>query len=404
MTDPNDWDFSDEHWGEPRPEPVTARRATTAAHPARLDVPLYTVEARLIILHLLVAASLPVIFFCGQVLYRSGYLPELIVGSVIVAFIYGLKRYITAIRERVSIASTRPGLRTSDLPGAPSLVTDVLKLCLFAPLVIGLASVFAVWSQNHFVAILNPAIACFAAFFYLGSKPIEFWQEYLMAQPEIELDDLRFRPRGSGEPDLKLLGVMLFLLLTAPILLSTAHAILLFALLIGGSLALKLRRLGHRNSSALLIYLLHRCHVLLHVYLDYKDVYRGQEMAAWVPPSSRVQRFQTFIVLGTALFTVLLTGLTYYCPWEFFAALFVPSFKASPFLVPSTKPLDYDWLRLPFFLAFQAEPIAGYLLTFILAIGGSLLFPPAVLLALYFERLVELETLNQEIKRYRRSY
>lgn len=402
MIDPNDWDLTEEFRWLPISY-VTSDRDTTAAHPSALEVPLYPVEARFIILQSMIAIWMPIIFFAGSLLHASRFLPEIIIGSILVAFLYGLFSYRLKINERAMIMQEMPALREADILPAPSLIGMVVVPCFTWPLYVTAVSVYAIWSGNHFVAIFLPAFLCFYAFYLYGAKPVQFWQEFLMAQPEVDPADRKFRPRGHGTPDFRLLLIILFILLTSPILLSSAHTYGLVASVLAVTLIVKIRRVGHRQPISLLVYLLKRCHYLLHVYLDQRDAFTGEEGREWITPSVRGTRFLIFLVLNSAVFAVLITGLTYYCPWEFFAHMFVPGFKTG-FLLTHTSEPNYGWLIEPFRIAVKAEPVAGYLFTFVAAIAGFLLFPPTLLFALYFERLIGLEFLNQDIKATRRSF
>src|SRR5581483_5454792 len=121
--------------------------------------------------------------------------PEIIVGSVIVAFLWGLYSYYRQVEQRKQILELMPGVRKADILPLPHLFGIVILPCFIWPLAIVTVAVFAVWSGNHFVAIAVPAFVCFYTFYFLGSEPVRFWQEYLFAQPEVEPADRHFRPR-----------------------------------------------------------------------------------------------------------------------------------------------------------------------------------------------------------------
>jgi hypothetical protein len=200
------------------------------------------------------------------------------------------------------------------------------------------------------------------------------------------------------------LAVILFSLLTAPILLSTAHAILVVTLASAGSLLLKARQTGHQKPLELISYLFGRSHELATVFLNQRDVTtEAERWRHWTPPIARRYRDGIALALLASLYAVLITGLTYYCPWEVFAGLFVPDFRTNMLFIPDETPQGYDWIRLPFSLAFEAKPLAGYMLTYVFAIVGFLFLPPVVLFAVYFDQLVALEGIYQKIKAIRRA-
>ncbi|MCI0351442.1 MAG: hypothetical protein L0Z53_18620, partial [Acidobacteriales bacterium] len=118
------------------------------------------------------------------------------------------------------------------------------------------------------------------------------------------------------------------------------------------------------------------------------------------PPQTRRQRLVTMIALSAALDLTLLSALTCFFPWELAASLSVPGyeFPFSAFTHYATGNLR--WLLTPIELAKAAESLPLYLSGIVIAIPLFILLPPFVLFATYFNGLVQLEGIHQEIKSY----
>ena len=167
MIAPNDWDLSDD-LSYDAPPPITSRRDDSANHPVNLESPIYPVEGRAVILHVLVAVALPCIFFVGKLLHHSGYLPELIVGSSIVGFIAGsvisLDRFMQVWDDYASsgrvkgrpiatIGSSTPGLEGSLWVHGVDLFTHLL-LPTIALILISFAT-YTRYSRASLLEVMN---------------------------------------------------------------------------------------------------------------------------------------------------------------------------------------------------------------------------------------------------------
>lgn len=117
----NRWEwFSEEP--VPVPEaPVTAERDTTAGRRAKLPEPSIPVEGRAVIIHVTVALLLPFVLLVGRALYSSGFLPEIMVGSVILGSLLGLLHYLVEVKNR-----HEAGKKPDEADGILSAILDNL--------------------------------------------------------------------------------------------------------------------------------------------------------------------------------------------------------------------------------------------------------------------------------------
>jgi hypothetical protein len=362
--------------------------------PAVTPEPVWPLVGRAILLRLAVAIGFPVMISIGGHLDKSGGWGEMAVGSCLFGFLAGLVIYLWRMSSRSKAVRLGP-LHPWPLPPAPSVY-----VLFIPPVALPAILIFARWFylafENRFVGVAFASLACLAAFYYLGERPIRFMQELILANISVPATERRTRPRISGRPDLAKLGVVLLVVLLVPAYLSNFWGIVaVLALCIAEFRRSITPLMQYGNLQIVLGALWIRASKTASEYLDYSasDTYH------WRPPEPLSQRRATLIALVGTFDLALLTGLSYYCPWEPFAAIFVPDFSSSFLLIPDHALNDYRWLAAPFQFANQAQPKAAYLVCFVIAIALYLLIPVLVLCLIYVEQLAELETMAQELKR-----
>lgn len=390
-----EWDLGDFD-EDPRTKPVTTERATTFGFPRKLLEPAVPWESRYLVLNLLFMLLYPATLLGGAYLCYSDWLPTLVVGSGPVALVFGTLGYLWMLRSADSLTASIAAEPT------PRYANVFLVSLLGVPL-----AILAVGAAGYFFARQFVATACWAAvtmllFHYRGARPVRFAQEYVIASPWISRAERHYRPRGSDRPDLRFLALVLVVTLVGPPLTSLTWTIAGVAALVALKLLVSVRSLASYGSlPELTVYLVRRARVLCGAYLNYPNV-TASDPQAWPAPETRDGRYVTAFLLAGSLLATLFTGLSFFCPWDFFAALTIPNYisESSPLPRPHEA---YAWMFGPWICLVAAPSKLGMLLAF--SIAAALIFttPPAILLALYFERLVAIEKLYQEAKHNQRE-
>lgn len=354
--------------------------------------------ARVVGLNLAITAVVPAVLGLGYWVHRWPSYHQWLVGLFLFGFAFGI--YVYLQRDVV----TKPARLHPKYPVAePTPVgTSPVVVLLLAVILPGLLMLAVVGGELFAYRFLGVALFClltWLAFYAWGERPIQFLREYLLAQVTMPPDVRYTWPRSPCGPDLQALAIMLLIVALVPVYTSTTHALLA---LVGYCLVKlyhdvqALRR--HGELRRVLPYLLTRAELWAMVYLDYLDV-RSDASHIWAPPASRAVRDATYRGLLVPLYLTLVVGLSFYCPWEVFAAWSVPDYEVGWFYIPQQRPAAFEWAWGPLRALWEAEPRALMMLAIAIACVLLLVLPPLVLLVIYFPRLVELERLNQLAKR-----
>lgn len=392
------WDMSDLEMTRDE-QPATSSRAKTFGYPVPLAPSPIPWEAQLLIMQLALMVLYPIALGLGRTLYATDALPAAVIGSAPLALTIGTAWYVHRlwkIHVRRSLPSAPEQL--------PLSYTQLFLATVFGvPLTILLFAAFGAWFSRQLIASGLLALATGALFYYRGEFPVRFAQEYLFANPWAGRAARYDRPRDPATPDLTYLATVLTLTVIGPVFLSVAGTILVLVLYTGWKLHQSFQTLlAYGDFPQVAIYLLFRAKSLLTAYIYYPDV-TAADPQAWPPTETRRGRWFTAFVLAGSLCATLFTGLSFFCPWDFFAWLTVPAYSTADSELPRT--IDpFGWLVGPFVCLAAATSKTGMFLAF--AIAAVLLFvgPPAILLTMYFPRLVDLEQLYQEALRNRKQF
>lgn len=403
---PQAWNLDEDEFGATKPpKPRVAesdRSAGTPFHVLPEQLPLF---AQQLLLHLLVAIALPVVLLVGILLYYSRYLPEIIVVSMPLGFAVGVSSYFSkySAYEKDKRDPILQMLRLATEKPSPRLI---LASSLLPPAILFLGSVCVVWGCNRFIAVALPASIAAYLFYRFGHMPVTFFEQLLLAQPAMPpeaKDELRL---PSCRPNIELFFGILVGIIAVPILVSTTVALMLLTLclvVVYWPYLLPLAEAAPRGEA--IRYLLAFAYRIPEWFVTYPDVYPTDrpdgDLNTWAPPFALSNRTKITVVLMCSLYLTLILGLSYYCPWEIFAKLSTNL----PYDITNkpTTLTDYSWLFAPFIFFLSSNPMAVYLLTYVFGVLGFVVIPPAVLLAIYLPRIVELEELRQIVKEYRSS-
>ncbi len=362
--------------------------------PAITPEPFWPLFGRLLLLRLGIAVGFPVVVAIGAHYSKTSSLFGMLVGSCLIGFLLALVIYLWTLSSRHR-AQQQGALHPHPIPDPPSAYWLVI-FPIFLPLALLLVRCIFFAFEARFFGVLLAAVACLALYYWRGDRPILFTQELLLAGVSVPPQVTRTRIRFPGYPDLAKMAIVLLIVLLVPAYLSNSWGILAAIVLCG----LEVRRsfvplLRFGPWQTILAALWIRATKVLFEYLDYapQDVYH------WRSPEPLARRRLTLMALLGSFDFVMLTGLAYYCPWEPFAAMFVPDFKSNFLLLSDYAQSDYRWLRAPLQLVSQAQPMSGYLVCYLFAIVFFFVLPTVVLFLIYIERLAELEILAQELKR-----
>jgi hypothetical protein len=316
------WDLST-GFSEVRPRARKVARYLGFGLPVRLTIPEIPLVARAILLHALLAIAIPVSLLFGLALYSHSWFPQLLVVSAPLTFSLALAIYALKMKRRNELRKKAPEIADRELSATPpSFVWSVALPTVATPLFLLAVPTISLWFENRLIAAVSCAAAAYAAFAIFGHLPIQFFREYLLSPPLASRAD-RLRPfTGASQPDLKLLAIILLVVCLGPIYFSTAVTIL--GLSVGLTIYLFRSLVAVRpndNPLKLLAYTCTRLHALGEEYIHYDDV-PEEVKTRWVPPATKAERNIAYFAIMSALYSMLLVSLNFYCPWEPFAAWF----------------------------------------------------------------------------------
>jgi hypothetical protein len=366
--------------------------------PAVTPEPLWPLFSRVMLVRITIAVGFPLMIRAGASLTENYGLVEMLIRSFVVGFGLGLGLYALLVLLRVRLA----WLEDFD-EGLPSMPSPwfFIAMPVLAPLVVFVLRFCYILFENRFLGVGLASAGCFALFYYRGSRPIQFMQELMLADIAVSPTERRQRTRFTEPPDLRMLAAVLLAAWLIPAYLSTAWGIVgvLVVCYFGfRQNILPLFRFAHWRTALTALTL--RAHETTFEYLDYQP----QDSLHWNPPESLTSRRITLILLMASLDLTLVTALTYYCPWEPFAALFLPDFDTNFLLTANYSLDDYRWLNAPLSVFRQIPAAAAYLCVAI-AMVLFVVLPPLVLFVIYGARLGDLENMAQSLKRtQRRDY
>jgi hypothetical protein len=392
------WDYS------PKDLPWWARAGTSqppdptnpgVATPAEVPIPITPVFGRILLFRLFVAATFLFTVWIGGRLARAENLATVIVGSCLVGFIFGLLSYLRRMIVRWAADVAGP-FRPETLPPMPTY-RRIATPPLVAPLaIVGSIAIYTLFA-NRFIGLAILIPATLYAFFQFGDGPIRFMRQKYLAELHSdqtianELRSLRARP------DCLKLATFLIVAWLVPAFTSNTFGIIAVLGLCVIETKRSVQQLAGKNNWKIFLFGVWRSGVrLFHEYLDYQE----SDKYHWRPQETVVSRTKRAAALLLLLDLTLLVSLAYYVPWEPFAALFVPQFRADALFVPDAAMTNYRWLAAPFMLSQLADPLAGYLICFIVAIPLYLVLPLIIVYLLYLEPLTAFEAVDRHIEKH----
>lgn len=397
------WDYTDEElpwWAKPRARHRPDPMEPGIAIPADIGELITPILARILLFRIAVAATLLVTIWIGGRLAAAENSGTIIVSSCLVGFVFGIVSYLRRALDR-SAAADAGAFRPRVLPPIPSPWRIVLPP-LIAPLVIiGAISVYALLA-NRFIGLTLLVPATIGVFYFSGASPIRFMRQKYVAHIHSDRTVVNTIQAMQDRPDAIKLATFLLVAWLVPAF--TSNTFGLIAVL--GVCAFEAKRsfqqlVGGNQWSFFLFGVWRSGARLTREYLDYRQL----EDNSWRPEETIRNRQYRAAGLLMLLDITLLVSLAYYVPWEPFAALFVPEFRTNALFVPEATMTNYRWLTAPFMLVRLADPLAGYLVCFVIAIAIYLLLPLIILYLLYIEPLTVFESIEQHIsKNYERIH
>lgn len=430
------------------PKARTADPDAGSGHPIASLVEKIPLIAQMYFLHLQVAVGIPIVILTYWATYKSRLLPEILIGSCPVGFAIGLWLYFKSLKLYLEKKDNRFLASESSHPTKPSAWSiiawtvrapvdlffrsvpakyypksffaaalpaskgslppkpsgwSIIAWTVGAPVAIFLGSVLVIWCRNRFLAAALPAAITGYLFYAFGDAPVKFFEQFLLCQPGMPYDDRTNLQLAERRPNLPLLYLILAGIVSVPILVSNTFALILLTFglcVVFSQYAGILWRAA--PGGAAIWYFLTFAYRICQWFVNYPEMYEterpDEDRDQWAPPMAEADRKLIAWGLTTSLLLTLLVTLTYYCPWQFFAKL---STDLPPEITNTTALHGYTWLFAPFLIATFADPLSTYLFCFVFAVAGFLLIPPAVLLAIYFPRLLELEAIHQRVKAIR---
>lgn len=360
--------------------------------PAETPEPLWPVFGRVLLMRLGVAIAFPFVLVLGNLAHRNLALAPVTIKACLIGFAAGLAAYLLVLYMRHRAQQLG---ELEDMPPKPSpLYIAVPALAL--PGVFLLSRLLSEAFEARFLGVAIVSAACLALFHRFGNRPIAFAQELMLAGLSVPPTIRRTRERFDGNADLKKLAAVFIAVLLVPAFFSNTLGILaVIALCYYEVRQSFLPLLKYGKWSTVLAALWKQATVVFSEYLDYqpRDDYH------WRPAESIKTRRLILLSLVGAFDLAMLTGLVYYCPWEPFAAFFVPDFETNFLFVPEYAMTDYRWLRAPMELYARAVPKEGFMACYILALLLYFTLPVVVLFLVYLQPLVKLELMSQQLKR-----
>jgi hypothetical protein len=358
--------------------------------------------ARVMSLNLGLTVLVPSVVGLGYWIHRWESYYQWLVGLFIVGFGWGVARYVRRPDAQL-LERLNPWYPVPEPTVAGISPVAVFVLAVSLPLALAAAVLGGELFAERFFGVLLFAALTVMAFARWGDRPIAFMREFLLAHPAMYPEWRYSWARSPCGPNLTVLAVIMAIVVLVPVYASAAHAIVVLVAYCAWRLtqdANVLRQYG--RLSKVLPYFLRRAEISAMIYLDYIDV-PSEAHHIWAPPQTLEQRRTTHFVLLGPLYLTLIVGLSFYCPWEVFAALTVPDYEVGWFFIPRARPAPFEWAWGPLRSLWQADPRALFMLAIALACVLLLTLPAMILLAIYFPRLVELEQLHQVAKLNRRD-
>jgi hypothetical protein len=395
MTSSAPWEFEE---GE---LPTWARPIESVAAQTRYVVPgptlpgIVTILGQMFLFRLLVNGAFLLLVWLGRDWVNEGNVGRYALIAAIAGFPLGSIGYVRATFRRLEQDRlVRLGHRV--VLSQPSLFTSFVVIPAVGPLfVLAAATVYFVFA-NRYTGIILLAAICAYCFYRWAKAPIRFAIEKLSTDHVVSTSDQEMWLRSEQEPDWRPLVICLLVVFLIPAYFSTTLGIAVLVGYVATQLVKRFRSLRRFGSWRLVVAaILMRAQKVGHDFYAYFPM----DAAHWTPPLSLGRRR---LVLGALLATtdlVLLVGLTFFIPWELFASLSVPGFDFPVSAIAHYPTYDFTWLTVPSQLVQLAEPREVYLASTVIAMPLFVLLPPAVLLLAYFPRLIELENIDQEIKR-----
>lgn len=398
-----DWNLDDDEFGQPKkPKARTAYPYEGAGSPILIIVERIPLVARALLLQVQIAVAVPLVLLAGNAMYYSRYLPEILVASCPLGFGFGMWKYFRDLKTHQE-QKENPLQKINNRIAREPKPWEIFAWTLGPPVVLFLGSVMALWSHNRFIAATLPALLAGGVFAKWGGEPIKFYEQYLLCQVGVPGEARKKKALPEHRPDLWLFALLLMGIVALPIL--TSNTVALIVLTVGlaiycGDKSSGLWRRPERRDAVqyFLFTLVYRiCRRFVSYPDQFESAHPSENADKWAPPSTQWHRVFVFFTLLGSLYLVLIVGLSYYCPWEFFAKL-TTDLPNETLNSPGTTLQGYVWLFAPFIALPLADPLAVYLLTFVFAVAGFILLPPTILVAIYFPRILELEGLRQDRK------
>lgn len=391
------WDYTPKElpwWAQPRaplpPDPMAPGLGT----PAKLGDLITPLLGRILPFRIFVAAMLLLTIWIGGRLADAQNLATIIVGSSLVGFILGILDYLRRVLVR-SAAAGAGAFCPDELPPIPSPWL-IVRPPLVAPLMIIGAIIVHALLANRFIGLTLLVPSTLAAFYISGAPPIRFMRQKYMADLRSDKSVAEALKGLQVRPDVIKLATFLLVAWLVPAFTSNTFGLIAVLGLCAFEAKRSFQQLVGLNQWSFFLFGVWRSGArLTREYLDYQQL----EENNWCPEETLTWRKYRVAALLTLLDVTLLVSLAYYVPWEPFAALFVPEFRSNALFVPEAAMTDYRWLVAPFMLVRLADPLAGYLICFVLAIAIYLFLPLVILYLLYIEPLTVFESIEQHVKK-----
>lgn len=364
--------------------------------PAVTPTPVWPVFSRIMLIRLAVAAGFPFLIGLGRDLARDIGFFELFYRSLLSGFIIGSILYALSIWVRVrSRNEVYMGQLDELIPAfSPWLLVKapIFFLCLGY-----IARISFSLFDSRFLGVGVMTGLCLAAFYRFGSRPIHFMQEFMLTDVGVPDVERRQRPRIETAPDVQLLAIILLIAWLVPAYLSTAWGIVAVI----GACCYGFRKnimpfVRFAPWRTVLAAMGIRAQRLICEYIDYQPT----DDIHWKAPEDLARRRWTLALLLVSLDLTLISALTYFCPWEPFAALWIPHTEAGILLTPDYELGNYGWLHGAQAVLDQLPPGPASLCLAI-TIFLFMVTTPLVLLVVYGTRLGELENMAQDLKNAR---
>ena len=266
-------------------------------------------------------------------------------------------------------------------PGAMKLLVRLIS-CVIAAYVVGSLM------GTRIVASTILSVVTIVIFLWFGSRPLDFYQEWLFADRRIDAETrARLRPIRLL-PNEKVLYCYLAVMMAVPHLHTASFAILLLVLLALSFLWLFAARTERPHETVRRVW--NGARLLFLQYLAYPEA----RPLIWSPQESLPERRRTFALLLFSLAATLAVSVSYCMPWELFAAHTEPGFY---YPVPGGGAgTGHAWLVRPFLLLGSAG--RDYWWALLIGIGLSVALPYLLLFTVYFPALLRVAAAAEQVE------